>query len=101
MFTFGRGFGFLLGALMAMGIAVVLVKPQKWQKHFGFGTVKQSGGKGPWKRKLQAEAQRRFPGYDVTLKTADALLILSWATSAASVEYHPLLSLPFPTHCNS
>jgi hypothetical protein len=79
MFKFGRGFGFLLGALMAHGIRVELVKPQKWQKHFGLGGVKSSGGKTAWKTKLKAEAQRRFPDQTVTLKTADALLILDWA----------------------
>lgn len=79
MFKFGRGFGFMLGALMAMGVRVELVKPQKWQKHFSLGTVRQSGGKTPWKNKLKSEAQRRFPSLAVTLKTADALLILDYA----------------------
>lgn len=32
-----------------------------------------------WKNKLKAEAQRRFPNCNVTLKTADALLILETA----------------------
>jgi hypothetical protein len=32
-----------------------------------------------WKRKLKEEAQRLFPNMDVTLKTADALLILEYA----------------------
>jgi hypothetical protein len=30
-----------------------------------------------WKTKLKNEAQRRYPGLDVTKKTADALLILA------------------------
>ena len=79
MFKFGKGCGVIEGALMALGFRIELVKPQKWQKHFGFGTTKQSGGKADWKRKLKAEAQRRFPTCDVTLKTADALLILDYA----------------------
>lgn len=32
-----------------------------------------------WKNKLKAEAERRFPGLKVTLKTCDALLILEAA----------------------
>ncbi|MEI8375279.1 MAG: hypothetical protein WCJ35_20855 [Planctomycetota bacterium] len=79
MFTFGRGFGFILGCLMSMGVSVVLVKPQKWQKHFSLGTAREAGSKTDWKNKLKAEAQRRYPTLDVTLKTADALLILDYA----------------------
>lgn len=78
MFNFGRNFGFILGVLAARGIRVELVKPQKWQKHFSLGTVKESGGKTPWKNKLKAKAQQLFPHLDVTLKTADALLILEY-----------------------
>ena len=80
-FKFGRNFGFVLGCLMSMGRRVELVRPQKWQKHFGLGTVRDSGGKSEWKRKLKAEAQRRFPTCSVTLKTADALLILDYGRS--------------------
>ena len=79
MFKFGKGCGVIEGALMALGYRVELVKPQRWQKHFGLGTTKQAGGKADWKRKLKAEAQRRFPTCEVTLKTADALLILDYA----------------------
>lgn len=78
MFNFGRNFGFILGVLAARGIRVELVKPQKWQKHFGLGTVKESGGKTPWKNKLKQKAQQLFPHLDITLKTADALLILEY-----------------------
>ena len=84
MFTFGRGFGFILGCLMSMGVSVVLVKPQKWQKHFSLGTSREAGSKADWKRKLKAEAQRRYPTVDVTLKTADALLILDYAKHFAA-----------------
>jgi hypothetical protein len=79
MFKFGKSCGVIEGALMALRFRIELVKPQKWQKHFGLGTTKQAGGKADWKRKLKAEAQRRFPTCDVTLKTADALLILDYA----------------------
>lgn len=81
MFNFGRGYGFILGVLMARGIRVNLVRPQKWQKHFSLGTVKTSGGKTPWKNKLKQKAQQLFPHADVTLKTADALLIFEYGQS--------------------
>lgn len=79
MFTFGRGYGFILGAAMALGYRVELVRPMKWQKALSLGTKKDAGGTTPWKNKLKAEAQRRFPMCDVTLKTADALLLLDYS----------------------
>jgi hypothetical protein len=45
---------------------------------FGLGTASRCASKSEWKNKLKAEAQRRFPDLKVTLKTADALLILEW-----------------------
>lgn len=79
MFNFGDGCGFIRGCLMALSFRVELVTPQKWQKHFSLGTVKTAGGKGPWKRKLKEKAQQLFPNQSVTLKTADALLMLDYA----------------------
>lgn len=78
MFNFGRNFGFILGVLAARGVRVELVRPQKWQKHFSLGTVNESGGRTPWKNKLKQKAQQLFPHLDITLKTADALLILEY-----------------------
>jgi hypothetical protein len=78
MFNFGRNFGFILGVLAARGIRVNLVRPQKWQKYFGLGTVKATGGKTAWKNKLKQKAQQLFPNADVTLKVADALLIYEY-----------------------
>lgn len=79
MFNFGRGFGFILGASQALGFSIELVRPQKWQKALSLGSKKDVGGSGPWKRKLKEQSQRLFPYQDVTLKTADALLILHYA----------------------
>ena len=79
MFKFGRNFGFILGCLMSHGFRIVLVKPQKWQSALGLGTTKESGGKAQWKRKLKARAQELFPTCSVTLKTADALLLLEYS----------------------
>lgn len=79
MFTFGRGFGFLLGAAAALGFRLEAVRPAKWQKSLSLGTKRDAGGKTAWKNKLKAVAQQRFPQCDVTLAVADALLILDYA----------------------
>lgn len=79
MFTFGRNYGFLIGALQATGWKIELVRPQIWQKALSLGTKAGAGGKTAWKNKLKAEAQRLFPAQKVTLKTADALLLLEYA----------------------
>jgi hypothetical protein len=79
MFKFGRGFGFLLGCCMTFGFRVELVRPQKWQAIFSLGTARQCASKTEWKNKLKARAQQLFPNCSVTLKTADALLLLEYA----------------------
>lgn len=79
MFTFGRNYGFIIGALQATGWKIELVRPQIWQKALSLGTKAGAGGKTAWKNKLKAEAQRMFPAQKVTLKTADALLLLEYA----------------------
>jgi crossover junction endodeoxyribonuclease RuvC len=79
MFRFGEHFGFIKGMVQALGIRLVLVRPQVWQKGFGLGTASACASKTEWKNKLKAEAQRRFPHLNVTLKTADALLMLDCA----------------------
>lgn len=80
MFKFGRSYGFVLGALQMAGWRIHLVRPQKWLKALGMGTRGELS-KTEWKNKLKAEAQRRFPHLKVTLKTADALLLLEASKS--------------------
>ena len=82
MFKFGENCGFMKGVVQTLGIKLELVRPQVWQKAFGLGTAAGCASKTVWKNKLKAEAQRRFPHLSVTLKTADALLILEWAEGA-------------------
>ena len=85
MFRFGERFGFIKGIIQALEVRLVLVRPQVWQRGFGLGTASACASKTIWKNKLKAEAQRRFPHLNVTLKTADALLILEHSISAAGV----------------
>ena len=76
MFTFGRNFGFILGVLTCLGARIVLVRPQKWQGFLSLG--KSEGDRTKWKNKLKAKAQNLYPNIQVTLATADALLILEY-----------------------
>lgn len=78
-FTFGRGYGFLLGVLMSHKFRVETITPQRWQKPLGIG---KSDGKTEHKNKLKAKAQQLYPNAKVTLKTADALLMLDHALRA-------------------
>ena len=80
MFNFGSNYGFLLGVLAALHVRVELVRPQVWQKVLGLGNSKSHASKTAWKNHLKARAQQLFPQQKVTLKTADALLILEFAT---------------------
>lgn len=80
MFKLGKGFGFTLGCSQALGFSVRLVRPQSWQKALSLGSKKDSGGNTPWKNKLKSMAQRLYPSCTVTLKTADALLLLHYAS---------------------
>jgi hypothetical protein len=85
MFKFGEGYGFLKGVVQALGIRLVLVRPQVWQRVFGLGTASRCASKSEWKNKLKGEAQRRFPELTVTLQTADALLLLDWVRAAQAI----------------
>ena len=70
---------FLKGVLQALGLQVILVRPQEWQKALSLGTAASDTDSRAWKSKLKAEAQRRFPQLTVTPATAEALLMLDWA----------------------
>lgn len=76
MFTFGRNYGFMLGVLQSLNWKIHLIRPMAWQKVLSTG-AKKDHGKG-WKNHLKAMAQRLYPEIKVTLKTADALLILEY-----------------------
>jgi hypothetical protein len=82
MFTFGRGVGVIVGTLMALGIPFREVRPQEWQKAVGAGTTGKRT-KTQWKNHLKDMAQKRNPGHKITLKTADAALMLDWLHETA------------------
>lgn len=90
-------FGYVKGCLRALLIPTELVRPQDWQGELGMGTSgrkrlskqmtpeqrkaqEQTNDrlKREWKRKLREDAQRRYPHLAATLKTGDALLLLTY-----------------------
>ena len=77
--VYGRNYGFIEGVIQTLGIKLHSVRPQVWMKSLGLGT-KGKMSKTEWKNKLKSEAQRLYPAEVVTLDTADALLILEFAT---------------------
>ena len=74
MATMFRNFGRIEGILAAYNARIEYLRPQVWQKALGLGDKKTHGDR--WKAHLKGRAQALFPNLDVTLKTADALLIL-------------------------
>jgi hypothetical protein len=72
-----RNYGRLEGLIAAAQCRIEYIPPKKWQKALGLGEKATHGDR--WKAHLKGRAQALFPRLDVTLKTADALLILEAA----------------------
>ena len=85
MAVYARNFGFLCGCIQMTGCVLRLVTPQEWMKSLGMGKKRDYEGR-EWKNHLKSEAQRRYPHLNITLCTADALLILSHATETKNPE---------------
>lgn len=79
--SFARHNGHLEMALIAEGIRIIKVLPQKWEKTLGIGKSSDCPTKADWKRKLKQKAEELYPQFKVTLKNADALLILEYGCS--------------------
>ena len=77
MFSFGENFGFVKGVCQALRMKMVLVRPPMWQKFLSLGSKKEYEKQ--WKNHLKERAQQIYPNTHITLKTADALLILDYA----------------------
>lgn len=84
MFSFGRNVGFLHGLIAASRTRVIEVPPQRWQKTIGAGTKVTHGSQ--WKSHLKQIAQQRQPNQVITLKTADAVLILEHAMISEGIK---------------
>lgn len=59
MFTFGKNFGEILGALKALGIGYELVPPQKWQKELG--VIKPTASKADRKKAISERVIAIYP----------------------------------------
>jgi hypothetical protein len=77
MGTMFRNYGRIEGILSAIQCRIEYIRPQVWQKVLGLGAKATYGDR--WKAHLKGRAQALFPQLTVTLKTADALLILEAA----------------------
>ena len=77
MFNFGRGYGVIRAALILAGYRIEDVTPVQWQKKLGI-VLPPKGSSKDRKNILKGVAIDRYPTLadDVTLCTADALLIL-------------------------
>ena len=84
MFNFGRNVGFIHGLIASTKTRVIEVAPQRWQKTLGAGNSKTHGTR--WKGHLKGLAQQRQPSLHITLKTADAVLLLEHALIAEGVK---------------
>jgi len=69
-----RNYGRIEGLLAAFEARIEYIPPKKWQTALGLGDKKSHGPR--WKAHLKGRAQALYPNLSVTLKTADALLIL-------------------------
>jgi hypothetical protein len=74
MATMFRNYGRIEGLLSSYRARIEYLPPKKWQTALGLGEKKTHGNR--WKAHLKGRAQALYPNLSVTLKTADALLIL-------------------------
>ena len=79
-FKFGRGYGFLRGAITALKYPLHDVSPQRWQRALGCLT---SGNKNISKQM----AQQLFPQLKITHSIADAVLIAEYGRRTLEVNY--------------
>lgn len=76
MGVLGQNAGFLQGNAMAMGYKIEEVWPQSWMGRIGAHDTGLSYNDKGWKNNLKRIAAESFPSAKVTLKNADAFLIL-------------------------
>jgi len=79
-FKFGRGYGFLRGAITALKYPLHDVSPQKWQRALGCLT----GGD---KNISKQMAQQLFPQLKITHSIADAILLTEYGRRALAVNH--------------
>lgn len=94
MFKFGRSYGRLETALTACSILFQEVTPQEWLAAFDMRREKGETDT-KWKNRLKAKAQLLYSELNVTLATADALLIATYCQRKQEGRIHePFQMLP-------
>lgn len=76
-FKFGRGYGNIEMALLALKIPTHSISPDKWMRELALGT-RGERSKTEWKNHLKKAAQQLFPSIKFTLDTCDAVLIAEY-----------------------
>jgi hypothetical protein len=79
MAVYASNWGLIKGAIMYSGSPLHIVTPKAWMKSLGVGVPDRDRPRTEWKNKLKARAQQLYPHLEITLKTADALLLLEYA----------------------
>lgn len=77
--------GRIEGAAVALGYSLHRVTPKSWQEPLGLGGRRSCKSQAEWKRKLKAKAEELYPTLDVTLATADAVLVLRFGLGGGRV----------------
>lgn len=88
-FNFGKGYGELLMALLALELPTTLITPQRWQNALGLRSLKGET-KTKHKNRIKAWSQRRFPGLRITLHTSDALAIAAYVLDYTNINQNQL-----------
>lgn len=86
LFTFGKGVGQIEGVLAALNLSVIMVTPQKWQKHFSLPKKKDFQTKTLWKARLRQEALKRFPITEIKREEGDAVLIAAYGIAYDNIK---------------
>lgn len=76
-FTFGKGYGFLRGCLVALKIPFVDVSPMKWKKALGITFTAQDSKKDK-KNGSKALCQQWFPAVKINHAISEAILIAEY-----------------------
>lgn len=79
MFKFGQNYGSVRMALVGNNEPFQEVAPLSWQKAMKISPRGKKESKTQFKNRLKAKAQQLFPKVQVTLATADAILIACYA----------------------
>lgn len=81
--VYASSWGSIKGVVQALKFRMHLVSSQTWQKKLSLGNSKGMT-KTQWKNKLKTKAQELYPTLKLSLKTADAILILEYARGLGS-----------------